>query len=89
MPDRSTIDGQREEGCAGETLGAAASRIEEAVFGRRPFVKIQGRDWGGCPASDKDKWFKCIVREFEAVHDFPGGTKSAGFQRTTSALRST
>ena len=53
------------------------------------FVKIQGRDWGGCPASDKDKWFKCIVREFEAVHYFPGGTKSAGFQRTTSALRST
>ena len=53
------------------------------------FVKIQGRDWGGCPASDKDKWFKCIVREFEAVHDLPGGTKSAGFQRTTSALRST
>ena len=37
------------------------------------FVVIQGRDWGGCPASDKDKWLKCIVRRIEAVHDFPGG----------------
>ena len=44
------------------------------------FVEIQGCDWGGCPASDKDKWFKCIVRQFEAVHEFPGKTKSAGFQ---------
>ena len=44
------------------------------------FVEIQGSDWGSCPAADKDKWFKCIVRQFEAVHDFPGGTKSAGFQ---------
>ena len=41
------------------------------------FVEIQGSDWGGCPAADKDKWFKCIVRQFEAVHNFPGGTKSA------------
>ena len=43
------------------------------------FVQIEGREWGGCTASDKDKWFRCIVRQFEAVHDFPGGVKSAGF----------
>ena len=41
------------------------------------FVEIQGSDWGGFPAADKDKWFKCIARQFEAVHNFPGGTKSA------------
>ena len=44
------------------------------------FVELQGREWGGCPAADKEKWFRCIVRQFEAVHDFPGGSKSAGFQ---------
>ena len=44
------------------------------------FIQIQGREWGGCPAADKEKWFRCIVRQFEAVHEFPGSTKSAGFQ---------
>jgi hypothetical protein len=44
------------------------------------FIEIRGSDWGGCPASEKEKWFKCIVRQFDAVHDFPGGTKSAGFE---------
>ena len=44
------------------------------------FIEIQGLEWRGCPAADKEKWFKCIVRQFEAMHEFPGGTKSAGFQ---------
>mmetsp|Transcript_148 Transcript_148/g.313 ORF Transcript_148/g.313 Transcript_148/m.313 type:complete len:249 (-) Transcript_148:146-892(-) len=44
------------------------------------FIEIQGREWGSCPAADKDKWFKCIIRAFDAVHDFPGGSKSAGYQ---------
>ena len=44
------------------------------------FVEIQGCEWNGCPAADKEKWFKCIVRQFEAVHEFPGSNKSAGFQ---------
>ena len=35
--------GQREEGCAGETVGAAASRVEEAVFGRRQTALQSGR----------------------------------------------
>ena len=44
------------------------------------FIEIQGRDWGGCPAAEKDKWFKCAVRAFDAIHTFPGNMKSAGFQ---------
>jgi hypothetical protein len=49
-----------------------------AVIGE--FIEIQGRDWAGCPTSEKDKWFKCVVRKFDAVRDFPGGIKAAGFQ---------
>ena len=44
------------------------------------YIEIQGREWGSCPAADKDRWFKCIVRQFDAVHEFPGGSRSAGFQ---------
>ena len=36
-----------------------------AVLGKN--VLVQGRDWGSCPAADKDKWFQCTVRKFEAV----------------------
>jgi hypothetical protein len=48
-----------------------------AVIG--DFISIQGRDWQGCPASDKEKWFRCVVRKFDALHDF-GAFKSAGFE---------
>jgi hypothetical protein len=30
------------------------------------FISIQGSDWQGCPASEKEKWFRCIVRKFDA-----------------------
>ena len=43
------------------------------------FISIAGRDWSGCPAADKDKMFRCVVRKFDAVHDF-GAFKSAGFK---------
>lgn len=43
------------------------------------FISIQGREWQGCSASDKDKWFRCIVRQFESMHDF-GAFKSAAFE---------
>ena len=33
---------------------------------------VPGKYWDGCPAADKAKKFKCTVREFEAVHKFPG-----------------
>ena len=32
------------------------------------------------PTAEKDKWFKCAVRAFDAIHTFPGEMKSAGFQ---------
>jgi hypothetical protein len=44
------------------------------------FIELKGSEWGGCPASEKDNWFKCTVRKFEAVHEFPGGNKLPGFQ---------
>ena len=43
------------------------------------FILLAGREWSGCPENDKDKIFRCIVRRFEAVHDF-GAFKSGGFQ---------
>jgi hypothetical protein len=43
------------------------------------FISIQGSDWQGCPASDKQKWFRCVVRKFDALHDF-GAFKSAAFE---------
>ena len=43
------------------------------------YVSLQGKEWTGCPAADKDKWFRCTVRRFEGVHDF-GAFKSAAFQ---------
>ena len=44
------------------------------------FISMPGSEWGGCPASQKASLFRCVVRQFDAVHEFPGGTKSAGFQ---------
>ena len=43
------------------------------------FIAMPGREWSGCPAGDKDKLFRCVVRKFEAVHDF-GALKGAGFE---------
>ena len=43
------------------------------------YVVVQGREWSGCPAADKDKSFRCSVRKFEAMHDF-GAFKSAAFE---------
>ena len=43
------------------------------------FVSMQGKDWDGCPAADKEKIFKCTVRAFEAIHDF-GAFRSGGFE---------
>ena len=43
------------------------------------YVSLQGKEWTGCPAADKEKWFRCTVRQFEGVHDF-GAFKSAAFQ---------
>ena len=39
-------------------------------------IAVDGRYWDSCPTADKDKWFTCIVREFDALHSFPGGFKS-------------
>ena len=42
---------------------------------------LPGKFWDGCPAADKAKKFRCIVREFEAVHKFPGSQPvSAAFE---------
>ena len=27
------------------------------------FIAMAGREWSGCPAADKDKWFRCVVRD--------------------------
>ena len=43
------------------------------------YIKMQGKDWKGCPAADKDKWYRCVVRAFEAMHNF-GAFKSAAFE---------
>ena len=49
-----------------------------AVIG--DYISIQGKDFPGCPHADKEKWFRCVVRQFEAMHDLPGGLKSAAFE---------
>ena len=43
------------------------------------YIKMQGKDWKGCPAADKDKWYRCVVRAFEVMHNF-GAFKSAAFE---------
>ena len=35
-------------------------------------VHTPGAFWERCPAADKEKLFKCLVRAFEAVHKWPG-----------------
>ena len=35
---------------------------------------------GKLPGGRQREIVKCIVRQFEAVHEFPGGSRSAGFQ---------
>ena len=36
-------------------------------------IHVPGSFWARCPAADKAKIFKCNVREFDALHKFPGG----------------
>ena len=36
-------------------------------------IHVPGSFWARCPAADKAKIFKCNVREFSALHKFPGG----------------
>ena len=44
------------------------------------YISLQGKEWTGCPAADKEKcWYRCTVRQFEAMHIF-GAFKSAGFE---------
>jgi len=43
------------------------------------YISMQGKEWPGCPAADKDKWYRCVVRHFEAMHEF-GAFKSAAFE---------
>ena len=43
------------------------------------YISMQGKEWPGCPAADKDKWYRCVVRHFEAMHEF-GASKSAAFE---------
>mgnify|MGYP007078090933 CR=1 FL=1 len=43
------------------------------------YIAMQGKDWTGCPSADKEKWYRCIVRQFEAMHDF-GAFRSAAFE---------
>ena len=42
-------------------------------------ASVIGKYWHSCPASDKDKRFKCTIVEFKALHDFGEGVKGAGF----------
>ena len=41
-----------------------------AVIG--DYIKMQVKDWENCPAADKEKWYRCIVRSYGAMHDFGG-----------------
>ena len=43
------------------------------------FIAMQGKEWSGCPAADKEKWYTLAVRKFEAVHDF-GAFKQSAFE---------
>ena len=43
------------------------------------YIAMQGKDWTGCPSADKEKHYRCIVRKFEAMHNF-GTFKSAAFE---------
>ena len=43
------------------------------------FISLAGSEWQGCPNNDKDKVFCCVIRKFEAVHDF-GAFKTAAFE---------
>jgi len=47
-----------------------------AVIG--DYVSIQGKDFPGCARADKEKWYRCTVRQFDAVHEL-AGRKTAAF----------
>ena len=45
------------------------------------YLDVPGAFWDKCPAADKEKIYKCLVREFAALHKFSGGQPpSAAFE---------
>ena len=45
------------------------------------YLHVPGAFWDKCPAADKEKSYKCVVREFAALHKFGGGQPpSAAFE---------
>ena len=37
------------------------------------YISMQGKEWVRCPTTaDKEKWYRCIVRQLEAMHEFTG-----------------
>ncbi|KAL1496134.1 hypothetical protein AB1Y20_014755 [Prymnesium parvum] len=44
------------------------------------YCHVPGSFWEGCAYADKKKIYKCIVVEFEAMHDFGEHGKGAAFR---------
>ena len=79
------INGARQRQSEAEftACGGHAAHAEEAGRGCRPLppLHVPGAFWDKCPAADKEKSYKCLVREFAALHKFGGGQPpSAAFE---------